>query len=117
MYRRKILAIAILSGLAIGFFMMERSQIFAEEAIQDELQTLCDQLNEFKRYEGKKIGYDETLSPSWELGREIVKYKKEAIPYLLDIFQNSDNQIAQVFAARLIAEIDYDRGIRLLETQ
>ena len=112
MNRRNIIVAGIIIGFMVGFFGIGQVSLLAEET---ELQTLCNQLNDFKRYEGKKIGYEETQSPCWEIGEEIVSYKEEAIPLLLDIYQNSDNLIAQLFAARLIGEIDIERGKKLLE--
>ncbi|MFC1646304.1 hypothetical protein ACFL2Y_03895 [Candidatus Omnitrophota bacterium] len=112
MNRNNVLVIGIIIGFIVGFFGTGQVCLLAEET---ELQTLCNQLNDFKRYEGKKIGYEETQSPSWEIGEKIVSYEEEAIPYLLDIYQNSDNLIAQLFAARLIGEIDFERGWKLLE--
>ncbi|MFC1708577.1 hypothetical protein ACFL2J_00760 [Candidatus Omnitrophota bacterium] len=116
MFKRKLLVVGIIIGIAISLVAIERLQLWAEEVLEDELQVLCNQLNEFKRYEGKKIGYEETQSLSWEIGKKIIKYEEEATPYLLDIYQNSDNHIAQLFAARLVSEIDSIQGIRMLET-
>lgn len=86
--------------------------LFAEN---NELQLLCSELNDFKRYESKKAGLEETKSQSWEVGEKIVAYKEEAIPSLIDIYKNNDSLIAQLFAARLVAEIDFIKGKRLLE--
>lgn len=108
----KSIFLAIIIIFILVFIAVDKFTLFAEE---NELQVLCNQLESFKRYESKKIGYEETKSYSWEIGEKIVAYRQEAIPYLLDIYKNSDNLIAQLFAARLISEIDYDRGVKLLE--
>lgn len=112
MNREGIVVIGVIVAIITSFSGLGQPCLYAQE---DELQTLCNQLNDFKRYEGKKIGFEETLSPSWEIGRKIASYGEEAIPYLLDIYQNSDNIIAQIFAARLVGEIDVVKGVRLLD--
>jgi hypothetical protein len=112
MNRIKVILTLILFFVTI-FVADARIAVFAEE---DKLQVLCEKLNDLKRYEGKKIGIDDTKSPSWEIGEQIVAYQDDAIPYLIEIYKNSDSVIAQLFAARLIAEIDPDRGKRLLDS-
>lgn len=108
----KSIFIAIVIILLLFFLAVDKFILFAQE---DELQVLCNQLEGFNRYESRKIGYEETKTYFWEVGDKIVTYRQEAVPYLLEIYKNSENLVAQLFAARLISEIDYERGIKLLD--
>lgn len=112
MYVKKALLFTIIISLCFCFVDMEISKISADE---DGLYALCNKLGSFKRYESKRIGYDDTISNLWEAGYLIVAYGDDAIPYLIDIYKESNSIIAQLFAARLVGEIDFAKGVKLLK--
>jgi len=110
---KKALFFIIIISLSVCFIDICGLKTFADE---DALYALCNKLGSLKRYEGKRIGYDDTKSESWEIGELIVAYGEDAIPYLIDVYKKNNSLIAQLFAARLVGEIDFQRGVMMLES-